>query len=924
MLLLCGAGLARAADAPPEFERDIQPLLTKYCAGCHNADEREGKLSLESFDELQRGGERGAAVVPGDADASRLLRTLTGKAEPAMPPEDNPRPSEAEIEVLRRWVAAGATGPAGRSPRRVLAAPKIEPSAANTPPVTALDWSADGLLAVGVQDHVELRRPGQQSPPRRLETNGAAAGEQGAVVDGINALRFSSDGGRLVAAGGTPGLVGVATIWSVADGAVVRRIEGHRDTLYAAVLSPDGTMLATGSYDQRVILWDVASGRELRTLTGHNGAIYDLDFSPDGAMLASAGADQTIKLWRVADGERLDTLGQPLKEQFAVRFSPDGQYVVGGGADNRIRVWRLVSRTKPEINPLVHARFAHEGAVTRLAFTRDGATLVSTADDRTVKLWETRDYTQYQLYPPQPDVVASLAVAPDGLLAAVGHMDGSLEILTMTAPPRRDGRAATSVVAAAAIMPETPLAEVAESEPNSGLTTAQPLTLPTKVTGAIEGEGGDVDLFRVSARAGETWMLEIDAARSKSPLDSRIDVLHLDGTPVQRLVLRAVRDSYFTFRGKDSNTSDDFRVQNWREMELNEYLYCNGEVVRLWHYPRGPDSGFIVYPGSGQRRTYFGTSPLSHPLGEPCYIVEPLPVGANPIPNGLPLFPVYYQNDDDGLRRWGTDSRLDFVAPEDGEYLVRVSDVRGLEGEAFKYTLTIRPARPDFQVALGGANPVVSPGSGKEFSVTATRLDGFAGPIDLRIEGLPPGFHCSSPLQIEAGQDTALGVIYADADAPAPTPENAKQTRITAVATIDGREVSHDVGGLGELKLGEPAKLLVRVSRVGDEDDAAAGPVELTIAPGETIRAEVHAERREFDARVSFGNHDSGRNMPHGVFVDNIGLNGLMIVEGQTKREFFITAAPWVPEGARVFHLRTTDAGTQTTLPVLLRVARPR
>ena len=43
---------------------------------------------------------------------------------------------------------------------------------------------------------------------------------------------------------------------------------------------------------------------------------------------------------------------------------------------------------------------------------------------------------------------------------------------------------------------------------------------------------------------------------------------------------------------------------------------------------------------------------------------------------------------------------------------------------------------------------------------------------------------------------------------------------------------------------------------------------------------------------VSFGKEDAGRNLPHGVFVDNIGLNGLMLLEGQNEREFFITASP--------------------------------
>ena len=99
---------------------------------------------------------------------------------------------------------------------------------------------------------------------------------------------------------------------------------------------------------------------------------------------------------------------------------------------------------------------------------------------------------------------------------------------------------------------------------------------------------------------GEALTLEVNAARSKSKLDSRLEILHAAGQPVEQVVLQATRDSWFTFRGKDSDTSDDFRLHNWAEMELNEYLYANGEVVKLWLYPRGPDSGFKVYPGSGK------------------------------------------------------------------------------------------------------------------------------------------------------------------------------------------------------------------------------------------------------------------------------------------------------------------------------------
>ena len=59
---------------------------------------------------------------------------------------------------------------------------------------------------------------------------------------------------------------------------------------------------------------------------------------------------------------------------------------------------------------------------------------------------------------------------------------------------------------------------------------------------------------------------------------------------------------------------------------------------------------------------------------------QPHPPGTKLIPNGLPVFTLFYENDDDGERELGTDSRLLFTAPADGTYLVRVTDSRGIGG----------------------------------------------------------------------------------------------------------------------------------------------------------------------------------------------------------------------------------------------------
>lgn len=928
-VLVAAAPTARAeSGSAPEYRTHVAPLFQKYCVGCHNDEDREGKFSLESYASLQRGAEDGPALLPSDPKGSLIVRLLTGAAKPSMPPKDEPRPRPDEIALIEAWIEAGAHGPQGEEPNRLaLVVPKI-PSHAKVRPVVAMDATRDGRwLAVARDAEVSLyggtgeKATHADHPERTL----------GTFPGKVTALHFTADGTRLVTASGVAGLGGVAAIWNVADGALIRRFEGHRDLLYDAELSPDGALLATCGYDKKIELWDATSGKPLRTLEGHTGAIYDVAFSPDGRFLVSASADDTCKVWRVEDGLRLDTLPQPLKAEYACLFSPDGQAIVAGGADNNIRVWQFVSREKPEINPMVIARFAHEGAIVRLAFTPDGSKLVSLAEDRTIKVWRTSDYTELQLWENQPDVASAVAFSSDGSSFDIGRLDGSLATYPIPAASPAESSSTPARVELVEMRGIGQVSEAPEHEPNNAPDQANPIKLPAKVAGTIvSGTAGavDSDFFRFSAKAGEQWVFEIDAARSKSKLDSFLEILDAQGRRVPRVLLQAVRDSYFTFRGKNDSETGDFRVFNWEEMRINDLLYANGEVVKFWLFPRGPDSGFVTYPGQGNRWGYYDTTPLAHALGEPCYIVQPHPPGTKLVANGLPVFSLYYENDDDAHRELGKDSRLVFTAPADGEYLLKIKDVRGLQGPEFRYTLTVRERHPDFKVTLHGANPVVGAGSAKEFKVAAQRIDGFDGPIRVDIAGLPPGFHATTPLVIEAGQLDAFGVISAEGGATQPSESAAKASTVTASARVGDQEMTHPVNNLGVLKLAPASKL--RVAIVPAEGGAKPihsspnEPLEFAIEPGQTIMLKVKVERDDFKGQVPFGNEGSGRNLPFGVFVDNLGLNGLLVLENQEGRDFFVTADRSTPEQTRLFHLTTAAAGGLSTQPVLLHVTKPR
>lgn len=899
---LIGLLLLSSGQSITHAQTPVEPLLQKYCLGCHNESNKEGGLSLQTLDSLKKGGDNGLVRNAEDPSSSLLMKVLADKSENPMPPEGEPQPTAAEKELLRKWVLAGASIRDMATGKPDV--PQIEPVVPVAPSLLASAALSEEQVVVGGGRHVAAINIKSGKTVWKSEFEDVR----------ISSLVVASTEPWILAGSGLPGVDGKALLLSQKDGQVLNEFGGHTDAVYAAVINQQQTRIATAGYDRRILIHDVASGQILKTLEGHNGAVFSLAFDPAGEVLCSASADGTVKVWHVETGERLDTLSQPTREQYDVLVEPSGQRIFAAGADNRIRMWRLVSRKSTRINPIIASRFAHEKAITELAISADGSRLASVAEDGTLQVWSTAPFAHFQTLPTQQSPVTSLTfVSPTQLFLT--HLDGSFRSLPVSSTPTTKAPIGPGTATAKVDLPDD-LKEVPEQEPNNKPDQAQQIPLPAMVQGTIDSTNDsstDVDQFQFSAVAGQQLVLEIKAGRDKSLLDSKIEVLTADGQRILQAKLQAVRDSYFTFRGKDSDTSDDFRLFNWQEMELNEFLYSDGEVVRLWHYPRGPDSGFMVYPGFGRRHTFFHTTPTSHALQAPCFIVRPVAPDAEVTANGLPVFPLYFENDDDPLRTWGRDSRLMFTAPADGTYVAQVTDARGFGGSDYSYKLTVRAPKPDFKVTANTKKFTLAAGTGREVMFSADRIDGYSGPITIDVRGLPAGYTFSGPIQIEEDQYRAFGTIFANQDAQPISDEDQKQIEFIAATEAHGER---SIATVEELKLADETKLKVTITQ---EDKDADDSVELVIRPGETIRAFVKLDRQKHDGVVSFGKSDAGRNLPHGVYVDNIGLNGLLLLAGQSEREFFITASKIARPGTSTFFLKSNVDGI-TSQPVTLRI----
>ncbi|MSR66254.1 MAG: hypothetical protein EXS24_02640 [Pedosphaera sp.] len=415
------------AAAPKPGYPAVAAVFNKHCLDCHSRQEADAGLVLETFAEMMKGGETGAVIQPGKSADSLLVKFLEGHSGRKgkyqfMPPGNRKHLAPDEIATIKSWIDAGATAPApGQENDRLAKLPRIPVKGAPKNPINALAFAPkQNLVAIGRHGSIELRDGTTQSLVRTLPN----------LRGQVNALSFSTDGTTLFAAAGEPGISGEVRQFRVVDGTLIRAFDGHRDAICSLALSPNGASIATGSYDQKIILWNVADGTPRITLSGHNGAVFALDFRPDGKLLASASADRTVKLWDVTTGDRRDTLAQSLKELHTLAFTPDGKRLFAGGVDNRIRIWSVSEKAAETTNPLIESRFAHEGSILKLAFSKEGRRLITSATDRTVKIWDTEGLKEVHLLTAQPDWSSALVFLQDDDHFAIGRLDGSFEFGT--------------------------------------------------------------------------------------------------------------------------------------------------------------------------------------------------------------------------------------------------------------------------------------------------------------------------------------------------------------------------------------------------------------------------------------------------------------------------------------------------------------
>ncbi|MFN4261446.1 MAG: c-type cytochrome domain-containing protein [Gemmataceae bacterium] len=236
-------------------------------------------------------------------------------------------------------------------------------------------------------------------------------------------VAFSRDGRRLLSGGADH----VVRYWDV-ETVELRNLQGHEAPVTAVAFSPDGLRAASGGYDHQVILWDLVSGREIRRYPDAGRFINDILFSSDGRRLFIAG-DQAVTLIDVDSGQQLATFTGHTKAVNAISLSADGQRLLSGSDDGTLRMWDVAKRQETRLFR------GHAGAVRAVAFAPDQKHVLSGGVDQTVRLWDADSGQELRQFTRHQDSVIRVAFLPDGQQTLSGSRDAVIRAWQLGTKP---------------------------------------------------------------------------------------------------------------------------------------------------------------------------------------------------------------------------------------------------------------------------------------------------------------------------------------------------------------------------------------------------------------------------------------------------------------------------------------------------------
>ncbi len=228
----------------------------------------------------------------------------------------------------------------------------------------------------------------------------------------IQSLAVSPDGKLLLSGSEDKSIV----LWSLTEQKEITTLNRHHYNVYALCFTPDGNYFASGG-DKNIIIWD-KEGRYIKKLAGHKTSVWSIDFSPSGDTLISGSFDHRFMLWDIYEGEIIKEFEGFEESMLATAYSPKGNYIAAAN-DRQIFIYETDSfKLHKTIN-------AHASNIYDIQFTPDGKKLVSASRDKTIKIWDVATGNIEDLLSRHERSVMSIDISDNGKMIVSGAFDAT-------------------------------------------------------------------------------------------------------------------------------------------------------------------------------------------------------------------------------------------------------------------------------------------------------------------------------------------------------------------------------------------------------------------------------------------------------------------------------------------------------------------
>jgi Caspase domain/WD domain, G-beta repeat len=233
------------------------------------------------------------------------------------------------------------------------------------------------------------------------------------ALDGLNgvvsSVAFSPDG-KILASGSWGGSV---KIWNLLNGELIYNLAASSWSVLTIAISPDSKTLACGNgygpkiESETLKLWNLKTGKLIRSISA-SAKIRSVVFNRDGNILISGGEDSFIKLWDINNGQLLKTLSGHSGIVTSLAISSDGNYLVSGSIDKTLKLWDI--RTKK----LIRTFSGNSGAINSVSISTRDNRIASGTSDKKIKFWDFSTGKLINTYLGYSSSINSVAISPDG------------------------------------------------------------------------------------------------------------------------------------------------------------------------------------------------------------------------------------------------------------------------------------------------------------------------------------------------------------------------------------------------------------------------------------------------------------------------------------------------------------------------------